>query len=151
MNHAKTRKIARFAQIILVFYAVSLTAVTALAFTVGPYKDSIGLWVKLRSIEAKFRTMQKGKADLEKEKDRLLATIKALRADWVAQQDSLRVLREAVKEPDVAKKLVESTNLLQQFNNERTILLLKINELQQQLKRVTEKQAAGAQEEKGSK
>lgn len=151
MNHSKTRKIARFAQIILVFYAVSLTAVTALAFTVGPFKDSIGLWVKLRSIEAKFHNVQKGKADLEKEKDRLLATIKALRADWVVQQDSLRVLREAIKEPDVAKKLVESTNLLQQLNNERTILLLKINELQQQLKRVTEKQAAGAQEEKGSK
>ena len=59
MSRFKADKLAKISQLILVVYTISLTGVVALALTVGPFKDSVPLWIKLRSVETELRENQK--------------------------------------------------------------------------------------------
>lgn len=147
MPRFKTNKLAKIARIILVVYAISFTGVMVLAITVGPFKDSsVTLWVKLRSLETEFRESQKKKKSWIGERERLLMTIKSLRADWVTQQETIRVLREVVKNPGISQKLVETNQLVNKLNNERSVLIVKVNELQKKLLQLADKQKKGAKE-----
>jgi len=146
MPRFKADKLAKIARIILLIYAISLTGVTVLALTVGPFEDSVPLWVKLRSLESELLESQRKQKPWQEERARLLKAIKSLRADWVTQKESIRVLREVVKNPEIGQKLYEANQLINKLNNERSVLIVKVNQLQQQLLLLVNRQKKGAEE-----
>lgn len=118
---------------LLILYAFSLTVVTVLALTVGPFKESVPLWVRLRSFEAELHESQRRQKSLEEERGRLLGAVKSLQADWNTGQETIRALRELVKNPESEQRLVESNRLAEKLGQERSVLIAKLNELRQEL------------------
>jgi len=136
------RKLSIF---LLFLYAFSLTVVTVLALTVGPFQESVPLWVRLRSIEAELHESQRRQRSLEEERGRLLAAIKSLQADWATQQETIRVLREAVKDPEIERRLLEANRLAEKLGRERSVLIVKLDELQKRIKLLAEEKVEAKQ------
>lgn len=133
MSGIKTGGWIRIARVALAVYAVSLTGVTVLAVTIGPFKDSVPLWVKVRTLETNLQESLKKQTELEEERNRLLTNVKTFHADQLTQQETRRVLQESVKNPELVQKLVEANKKIEKLNSERGILIVKIDELQKQI------------------
>jgi predicted transcriptional regulator len=128
MSYFLVAKIARFS---LVVYAVLLTGAVTLAVTAGPFQEAFRLWAKAGVTETKFKESERDRKKLEAERDRLLKTIKNLQADWAGAQETIRALRELTQNPDDEQRLVELNRLVERLSQERTVLILKLNELRQ--------------------
>lgn len=128
----------KFSILLLVLYASSLTVMTLLAFTVGPFRESVPLWARLRSLESEFQESQRKQKSLEEERGRLLTAVKSLQADWSSQRETIRVLREAVKDPDIERRLLEANRMVEKLNQERAVLIVKLDEIQKKFKLLAE-------------
>ncbi|MBI4374592.1 MAG: hypothetical protein HY542_06920 [Deltaproteobacteria bacterium] len=124
--------------LLLLLYASSLTVMTLLAFTVGPFRESVPLWARLRSLESEFQESQRKQKSLEEERGRLLTAVKSLQADWSSQRETIRVLREAVKDPDIERRLLEANRMVEKLNQERAVLIVKLDEIQKKFKLLAE-------------
>lgn len=115
----------------LVVYAVVLTIMVALALTVGPFGESLNLWAKIRVLESDLRESEKARKSFEEERKRLLTAVKNIQADWVAQRETIRVLQETVANAEKDSRLEEANQLVEKLNQEKAVLITKLNELMQ--------------------
>lgn len=139
-THSRFSWIARF---LLVAYAVVMTAMVALAVTIGPFKESVRIWTQARLLETKFKESEKERGKLEEERERLLVTIKGMQADWTSNQKTIQALRQLVNNPENEQRLVEANRLNEELSRERTILITKLNELRQAVQSCTDEKKAG--------
>lgn len=121
----------KIARILLIVYAVTLTGAVFFAMTVGPFQETFSLWSKTRIVETKLEESERDRKKLDAERNRLLNTIKNLRADWAGAQETIRALRELTQDRDKEQRLVELNRQVDRLNQERAVLILKLNELRQ--------------------
>ena len=123
----------KIARILVVVYALSLTALILAAFTIGPFKESVSLWAKIRTLESDLRESRQKQKSFEEERRRLLIAVKNLRADWTNQQETVRALRGLVKNPESEQRLMEANRLAEKLSQERSVLIAKLNQLRQEI------------------
>ncbi len=124
--------VAKIARASLIAYVVALTIAVAFAVTAGPFQETFRLWAKAGAAETKFKDSERDRKKLEAERDRLVKTIKNLQADWTGAQETIRALRELIKNPeDNEQYLVGLNRAVEKLNQERAVLILKLNELRQ--------------------
>lgn len=136
-------KFSWIARFFLVAYAVVMTAMVALAVTVGPFKESIRIWTQARLLETKFKESERERERLEEERDRLLLTIKGMQSDWTSNQKTIQALRQLVSNPENEQRLVEVNQLNEELSRERTVLITKLNDLRQAVQSCTDGKQAG--------
>lgn len=127
----KSPALIKFARLSLPVYAVVLTALVILAATVGPFQESYRLWSQVRVLQSGYKESEGARKKLEEERTRLLATLRNVQANWTAQQATIRALRQAVNNPEVEQRLVESNRLVEKLIQERAVLIAKLNALRQ--------------------
>lgn len=127
----------------MVAYAVVVTVAVALAVTVGPFKESLQIWTKARILETKFRESEQEREKLSAERERLLTTVQNLQASFGSDQDTIKALRELVKNPESEQQLVTANRTVEELGRERAILIAKLNELRQQIQTCIDEKKAG--------
>ncbi|MBI4365821.1 MAG: hypothetical protein HY543_03280 [Deltaproteobacteria bacterium] len=140
---------AQIAKIALLVYAVVLTTLVVLAATVGPFQESYRLWSKVSRLETKYKESERDRNKLEAERARLLAALKQTQANWTAQQETIRALREVVNNPQIEKRLIEANQLIEKLSQERSVLIAKLNALRQEIPAQAEERKAAAVPEAG--
>ena len=115
----------------LAAYAVSLTVVVLLAVTVGPFREPVHFWTETRILGNQLAESEKARGKLETERNRLLVALKNIQADWTRGQETIRALRELTKNPESEQRLVEANKVADKLSQERSVLILKLNELRQ--------------------
>lgn len=129
--------LAKIARVLLIVYTVTLTGAVVFAMTAGPFQETFSLWSKTRITETKLQESERDRKNLDAERNRLLNTIKNLRVDWAGAQETIRALREMTQDRDIEQRLVELNRQVERLNQERAVLILKLNELRQAVQTVT--------------
>lgn len=132
---------AKVARITLGIYLVAITGLVVAAVTVGPFREPLQLWSKIRVLESDLRESERLRKPLEEEKNRLLAAVKKLQSDWNTQQETIRALRELIKNPESEQRLVEANRISQKLSQERSVLIAKLNQLRQEIRACAEAEA----------
>lgn len=127
----RPRPLVKIARLLLAGYAVAVTVAVAFALTAGPFKEPLILMAKIRVLESDLRETKKAQISFEEERKRLLTAIKNVQADWAAQRELARSLRETVINAGNDTRLEEANRLVEKLTQEKTVLIAKLNELMQ--------------------